>query len=139
MELKNFFAQDLQGNVIVSPMVYLYQPGTTTLVAGIQDSNGSPLANPFTGSAGGQLQLAAPDGDYDLRVTGSGRDFTMRVRFIDSTTNSVDILRDDLAAPGGSALVGFQQAGTGAVARRCGRACRAPVHPILLCRLLPRR
>lgn len=113
MELKNFFAQDLQGNVIASPTAYLYQPGTTTLATGLQDAYGNPLTNPFTGNATGQLQLAAPDGDYDLRVTGPGRYFTMRVRFVDASPASAQLLRDDLAATGGAALVGY---GAGTVA-----------------------
>lgn len=82
MELKNFFAQDLQGNVIPNPTVYVYQPGTTTLVSGLQDANGNARANPFAGTAAGQIQLAAPDGEYDMRVAGVGREFTMRVRFV---------------------------------------------------------
>ena len=84
MELKNFFAQTPSGHVIPNPTVYLYQPGTTTPAAGLQDKDGAPLSNPFTGTVDGFVQFAAPDGDYDLRVTGAGRDFTMRVRFIDS-------------------------------------------------------
>lgn len=87
MELKNFFAQDLQGNVIPSPTVYLYLPGTTTLATGLEDKDGNALTNPFTGSANGQVVVSAPDGDYDMRVTGAGRDTTMRVRFIDVSDN----------------------------------------------------
>lgn len=81
MELKNYFAQDQSGNVIASPVAYLYLPGTTTLAIGLQDATGATLANPLTGTSQGQVQVAAPDGDYDLRVTGAGRDFTIRVRF----------------------------------------------------------
>lgn len=120
MELKTFFAQDLLGNVIPNATVYVYQPGTTTLATGLQDETGGALTNPFTGNVNGKISLAAPDGDYDLRVTGAGRDSTMRVRFIDSSTNSVQLLRDDLAstAPGkGPELIGFKQAGLLAVDR----------------------
>lgn len=120
MELKNFFAQDLQGNVIPNPLVYLYQPGTTTLATGLKDKDGNALANPFTGTSNGQVVVAAPDGDYDLRVTGAGRDTTMRVRFIDSVAGSADILRSDLASSAsgnGGELVAFKQSGTGAVQR----------------------
>ena len=115
MELKNFFAQDAQGNIIPSPTVYLYQPGTTTLAIGLKDAAGAPLANPFTGTAQGQVQLAAPDGDYDLRVAGAGRDFTMRVRFIDVVPGSVEVLRADLASAAagkGADLVGMSDGGT---------------------------
>lgn len=118
MELKNFFAQDLQGNVIPNPTVYVYQPGTTTLVTGLQDENGSARTNPFNGTANGKVTVAAPDGDYDIRVTGAGRDTTMRVRFIDSVAGSADILRSDLASTAtgkGAALVAFKQAGAGSI------------------------
>lgn len=86
MELKNFFAQDLAGNILPSPAAYLYLPGTTTTVSGLKDKDGAALSNPFTGTAQGLVQLAAPDGDYDLRLVGSGRDYTIRVRFIDAVT-----------------------------------------------------
>lgn len=85
MELKNFFMQDLQGNVIPDPTVYIYQPpGSTTLATGIADANGNIIANPLTGNSKGQFQFAAPGGDYDMRIVGAGRDFTMRVRFLDN-------------------------------------------------------
>jgi hypothetical protein len=86
MELKNFFAQDANGNVIPAATAYLYLADTVppTLATGLQNAAGAALPNPFTATAQGQLQVAAPDGDYDLRVTGAGRDFTMRVRFIDA-------------------------------------------------------
>lgn len=119
MELKTFFAQDLQGNVIANPTVYVYQPSTTTLATGLQDENGVARTNPFNGTANGKVTVAAPDGDYDIRVTGAGRDTTMRVRFIDSVAGSADILRNDLASTAagkGAVLVAFKQAGTGAVA-----------------------
>lgn len=84
MELKNFFAQDLQGNVIPNPTVYVYAPATTTLVSGLKNADGGVLSNPFTGTVNGQISFAAPDGEYDLRVTGAGRDYTVRARFIDA-------------------------------------------------------
>lgn len=132
MELKNFFAQDLQGNVIPSPTVYMYQPGTTTLVTGLKDKDGNALINPFTGTTNGQVVVAAPDGDYDMRVTGAGRDTTMRVRFIDSIAGSAEILRTDLASSAtgkGGALVAFKQSGVGAAARTVLDELRATVRP----------
>lgn len=120
MELKTFFAQDLLGNVIPNPTVYVYQPGTTTLATGLQNEAGGALGNPFTGNVNGKISVAAPDGDYDIRVTGAGRDSTMRVRFIDSVAGSADILRTDLASSAegkGADLVAFKQAGAGAVGR----------------------
>lgn len=89
MELKTFFAKSLKGPVIPNPAVYLYQVGTTTLVGGLQDANGAALTNPFTGGPTGQIQFAAPDGTYDMRVFGDGRDTTQRVRFIDIQDDEV--------------------------------------------------
>lgn len=94
MELKNFFAQDTAGNTIPSPTVYVYQPNTVTLVTGLKDKNGANLANPFTGTAQGLVQFAAPDGEYDLRVTGAGRDFTIRIQCLDAS----DVVTDAEAA-----------------------------------------
>lgn len=89
MELKTFFAQDLSGNVIPSPAVDVFQPGTTTRVMGLQTATGAALSNPFTGTSTGQITLAAPDGAYDLAISGSGRAITMRVRFVDVDADSV--------------------------------------------------
>jgi hypothetical protein len=85
MELKTFYAQDVNGNVIPSPTVYIYTKGTTTPIAGLEDDNGDPLTNPFTGAVSGLISVAAPSGEYDMRVTGPGRDTTLAVQFIDVT------------------------------------------------------
>lgn len=106
MELKTFFAQDLMGNVIPSPTVTVYQPGTTTLATGLQNASGAALTNPFTGGGNGQVTLAAPDGDYDIKVEGAGRTTTMRVRFIDSVAASADLLREEFDSPDGDGLIG---------------------------------
>lgn len=106
MELKNYWAQDSAGNVIADPTVYLYQPGTTTAASGLQTAAGSALTNPFTGSASGQITFAAPDGDYDMRVVGGGREVTMRVRFIATSGgggSSTDINVRDYGAVGDGA------------------------------------
>lgn len=83
MEVKTFFAQRLNGDVIANPTVYLYQPDTVTLVAGLADKNGSPIPNPFLGTGLGEICFAAPSGQYDMRIVGAGRDFTTRVHFLD--------------------------------------------------------
>ena len=130
MELKNFFPQDPQGNVIPGATVYLYLPGTTTLATGLKNADGTPLANPFTADVTGKAAVAAPDGDYDLRIVGAGRDSTMRVRFIDSDTGSANVLRQDLASTAsgkGAALVGFKQAGAGAADRTAQEKSREKV------------
>lgn len=127
MELKNFFPQDVQGNVIPSATAYLYLPGTTTLATGLQDENGAALSNPWSGSITGKVTVAAPDGDYDFRVVGGGRDSTIRVRFIDSVAGSAEILREDLSASTGSSLVGFIQSGASAVPRTAQSKLRESV------------
>lgn len=81
MELKTFFAQDSSGNTIANPSVSLFLPGTTTLATGLQNAAGATLANPFTGTVQGQIVVAAPDGEYDIKVDGLSRSTTMRLRF----------------------------------------------------------
>jgi lysophospholipase L1-like esterase len=103
MELKTFFAQDLSGNVIPSPSVNVYQPGTTTRVTGLQTATGAALSNPFTGTSTGQITFAAPDGTYDLAISGSGRAITMRVRFVDVTADGVALAEAAAAGASGSA------------------------------------
>jgi hypothetical protein len=101
MELKTLFAQNLTGDVIPYPNVYVYLPNTSTAVSGIKDKDGNALTNPFVGSEFGKIAFRAPDGDYDVRVTGGGRDTTIRVRFIDSG----DLLDEVLTLSGGKTIV----------------------------------
>jgi hypothetical protein len=99
MELKNFFTQDSQGNVVPFGVAYLYAPGTNTLATGLKDAAGAALGNPWAADAKGKLVVAAPDGDYDLRMVAPGRDdVRLRVRFIDATA-----LRDQAVAAANTA------------------------------------
>lgn len=68
MELKTYFAQDRNGNLIPSANVSIYLTGTTTLASGLTNVSGSPIANPFTADADGKIQFRAPDGIYDMQV-----------------------------------------------------------------------
>lgn len=87
MELKNFWAQDTSGNAVASPTVTVYQAGTTTLATGLVDANGVAIGNPFTGTTAGQINFAAPDGDYDMTVSGGSTGTqAIRVRFISVST-----------------------------------------------------
>jgi hypothetical protein len=113
VELKTFFAQDLQGNVIPNPTVTLYLPGTTTLASGLQNSAGASLSNPFTGGSTGQIVLAAPDGDYDMKVAGGGRELVMRVRF----NSASDTALSAAAAAAASAGEALASAGVAEAAR----------------------
>ena len=83
MELKNFFAQDDQGNKLPGATCYLYQRGSESPAAGAVKANGGPLGFPFTADNNGLIQLAAPNGLYDLRVTSSGRDYRIQLQFND--------------------------------------------------------
>ena len=114
MELKTYFAQDASGNIMPGATVTVYEAGTATLATGLQDESGSPLANPFTADSSAKVAFYAPDGLYDITVVGNGRTVTIRAQFV--SVDGASVLRTDLAATGGAALVGFQQAGTGAVA-----------------------
>lgn len=83
MELKNYFAQDDQGNIIPEATCYLYQHGTESLAEGLQSVTRQMLPNPFTTGATGLVQLAAPNGLYDLRVIKGNRDFRLSIQFND--------------------------------------------------------
>lgn len=83
MEIKNYFAQDAQGNIMPSANCYLYLPGTTTLATGLVDGNGIPISNPFHASGMGQITFGAPNGVYDLRVALGARDWTIKVQCAD--------------------------------------------------------
>lgn len=83
MELKNFFALDDQGNKLPGATCYLYHRGAESLATGLQKANGVALLNPFTADHNGLVQLAAPNGLYDLRVTSGGRDYRLSVQYID--------------------------------------------------------
>ena len=105
MELKTYFAQDAYGNIMPGATVTVYEAGTATLATGLQDESGSPLANPFTADNSAKVAFYAPDGLYDITVAGNGRTVTIRAQFV--SVDGAIVLRGDLAATGGAALVGY--------------------------------
>lgn len=105
MELKTYFAQDASGNIMPGATVTVYLANTTTLATGLQNEAGSPLANPFNADSSAKVAFYAPDGLYDILVVGNARTVTIRAQFV--TIDGANILRADLAAPGGAALVGY--------------------------------
>lgn len=105
MELKTYFAQDASGNIMPGASVTVYLANTTTLATGLQDEAGAPLANPFTADSSAKVAFYAPDGLYDITVVGNGRTVTIRAQFF--AIDGASVLRSDLAATGGSALVGY--------------------------------
>lgn len=86
MELKTYFAQDASGNILPNASVTVYIANTLTLASGLQDENGSPLSNPFSADSNAKVAVAAPDGLYDILVSGGSRDVTIRAQFLDQTT-----------------------------------------------------
>ncbi|MGP5281395.1 hypothetical protein ACTXNJ_09330 [Pseudomonas helleri] len=80
MELKNFFAQDDQGNKLPNATCYLYERGSESLVSGLVKANGLGQTNPFITESDGLIQFAAPNGIYDLRVVKGERDYRLRVQ-----------------------------------------------------------
>lgn len=113
MELKTYFAQDASGNIMPGATVMVYEAATTTLATGLQDESGSPLSNPFTADSSAKVAFYAPDGLYDITVVGNGRTVTIRAQFVSVDGGSV--LRGDLAATGGSALVGADDGASGSL------------------------
>ena len=85
MELKNFFAQDDQGNALPGAMCYVYLRGTESPVGGLQKANGVALPNPFSTDNSGLAQFAAPNGLYDVRVVAGVRDYRLSIQFNDVT------------------------------------------------------
>lgn len=83
METKNYFSTDAAGNILPSATCYVYEAGTLDLASGVTSINGAPLSNPFTAQPSGLVQFKAPDGEYDLRVVKSGRDFSIRIQCFD--------------------------------------------------------
>ena len=83
MELKNFFAQDDQGNKLPGANCYVYVRGTETLAVGVVKANGVILQSPFAADSDGLVQFAAPNGLYDLRVVRGKRDYRISVQFND--------------------------------------------------------
>lgn len=89
MELKNFFVQDDQGNKLPGAICYLYQRGTEIPASSAVKANGLPLGFPFSADNDGLVQLAAPNGLYDLRVTTADRDYRIRLQFNDVSESIV--------------------------------------------------
>lgn len=69
MELKTYFAQDKNGNLIPSAVVSIFLTGTTTLATGLKSVTGENLTNPFNADSNGKIQFYAPDGLYDMQVS----------------------------------------------------------------------
>lgn len=84
MQLQNFYAQDVNGNIVPGAICSLFLPGTTTLATGLQDVNGLPLTNPFAANSDGLVQFAAPNGKYDLKIEAGLIVSTLPITFADT-------------------------------------------------------
>lgn len=81
MELKNFWITGANGAAVSQPVATVYLPDSETLATGLVDKDGAALTNPFTGNDRGHVQFAAPDGRYDLKIVGGGREYIQRIAF----------------------------------------------------------
>lgn len=86
MELKNYFAQDSQGNAQPNAVCHLYFVGTQNYATGLHNATDQILTNPFTSDGNGLIQFKAPDGLYDLRVVSGVRDYKIQIQFLDVAT-----------------------------------------------------
>lgn len=103
MELKNFYAQDANGNIMPNAVCTLYVANTSTLATGLQDSSGSPLPNPFSADINGLIAVAAPQGVYDLEVDRGTNTGKIRIQFIDVTQVAADAASASAAASSATA------------------------------------
>lgn len=90
MQLQNFYAQDVNGNIVPGAVCTLYLAGTMTLATGLQDVNGNPLGNPFSANSIGLAAVAAPQGLYDFEMVRGLINNKIRVEFIDSAQVAAD-------------------------------------------------
>jgi hypothetical protein len=98
VELKNFYAQDANGNIIPGATCTLYLAGTTTLATGLEGPSGSPLGNPFTADINGLVAVAAPQGVYDLVIDSGLRTGRIEIQFIDVEQVAADALSASASA-----------------------------------------
>lgn len=117
MELKTYFAQDASGNIMPGAAVTVYLANTMTLATGLEDENGSPLSNPFTADSSAKVAFYAPDGLYDILVSGGSRDATIRAQFLDQSAavNTVVAAAATATTKAGEAADSASQAAASAV------------------------
>ena len=106
---------DANGNPLSGGKLYTYAAGTTTPLATYTDSSGTtPNANPVILDSRGEANLWLGSAVYKFKLTTST---DVEVWTVDNiSTDNYEVFQD-LAASGGSNLVGFIQSGAGATAR----------------------
>jgi hypothetical protein len=106
---------DANGNPLVGGKLYSYDAGTTTPRATYTNYGGAtPNANPVILDSRGEAAVWLDNSLYKLKLT-SATD--VEIWTVDNVGGPDQATLAQLAASGGSALVGFIQAGTGAVTR----------------------
>lgn len=98
MQLQNFFAQDVNGNIVPGAACTLFLAGTTTLATGLQDASGNPLSNPFAANSNGLASVAAPQGLYDLQMISGLLNNKIQIQFIDAAQVAADAAAATAAA-----------------------------------------
>jgi hypothetical protein len=102
---------DSNGNPLVGGKLYSYAAGTVTPLATFTDAGGgTPNTNPVILDSRGEASVWFGAAQYKLALYTS-------TNVLVWTVDGMNGPNDALAASGGSALIGFLQAGTGAVAR----------------------
>jgi len=103
---------DANGNPLSGGKLYSYAAGTTTPLATYTDSGGGTLnTNPVILNSRGEASVWLGSALYKLKLTNAA---DVEIWTVDNIGGAVTLA--ELAASGGSNLVGFLAAGTGAVA-----------------------
>ena len=105
---------DANGNPLSGGKVYTYAAGTTTpLVTYTDESGTTPNTNPVILDSRGEAAIWLGVASYKLKLTTAT---DVEIWTVDNIVSASVQALADLSESGGSALVGFLQAGTGAVA-----------------------
>lgn len=114
---------DANGNPLVGGKLYSYAAGTTTPLATYADYDGSTTnTNPVILDSRGEADVWLSSSYYKLKLTDSNNVEIWTVDHIGGfatmadVTAAINALTASLAASSGSSMIGFIQAGTGAVA-----------------------
>ena len=114
---------DANGNPLVGGKLYSYAAGTTTPLATYADYNGSTTnTNPVILDSRGEADVWLSSSYYKLKLTDSNNveiwtvDHMGGFATMADVTAAINALTASLAASSGSSMIGFIQAGTGAVA-----------------------
>jgi parallel beta-helix repeat protein len=105
---------DANGNPLAGGKVYTYAAGTTTPLVTYTDEGGStPNTNPVILDSRGEAAIWLGVASYKLKLTTST---DVEIWTVDNIVSASVQALANLSESGGSALVGFLQSGTGAVA-----------------------